>query len=73
MEPPTRKPINVYVGNNIRRHREEQKISQAELAFRGDLHQNYIGQIERAEKNISLQNLERIAKALGVPIADLLI
>lgn len=47
-------------------------ISQDELAFKADLHRTYIGMIERAEKNITLINIEKIANALGVKIEDLL-
>jgi transcriptional regulator with XRE-family HTH domain len=47
-------------------------ISQEELAHRADLHRTYIGMIERAEKNITLVNMEKIANALQVNIEDLL-
>jgi transcriptional regulator with XRE-family HTH domain len=64
--------INEEVGFNIRRIREQRRLSQEELATLAGLHRAYIGQIERGEKNIGLKNLERIAKALGVDIKDLL-
>jgi transcriptional regulator with XRE-family HTH domain len=63
--------INITVGNKIRCCREEQQLSQEDLAFLSNLHKAYIGQIERAEKNIGLQNLEKIANALKIPIKDL--
>lgn len=59
-------------GNNVRRQRAYLKISQEELAERTDLHRTYIGMIERAEKNVTLLNIERIANALLVPIERLL-
>ena len=46
-------------------------FSQEELAFRADLHRTYIGMIERAEKNITLLNVEKIANALEININDL--
>ncbi|HNW66362.1 MAG TPA: helix-turn-helix transcriptional regulator [Aliarcobacter cryaerophilus] len=42
----------------------EQKISQEELSYRSNLHRTYIGAVERGEKNISLINMNKIAKAL---------
>lgn len=59
-------------GNRVRELRKEKGISQEELAFRADLHRTYIGMIERAEKNITLINIEKIANALNVKIASLL-
>jgi len=50
----------------------EKGWSQEELARRADLHRTYIGSIERSERNVSLLNIERIAKALKVNIKDLL-
>ncbi|MEN9612032.1 MAG: hypothetical protein RLZZ628_2846 [Bacteroidota bacterium] len=65
------KKINIVVGNAIRILRESKNISQEELGFRANLHRAYIGQIERAEKNITIQNLDKIAKGLEVMIQEL--
>jgi transcriptional regulator with XRE-family HTH domain len=46
-------------------------MSQEKLAEKADLHPNYIGEIERAEKNVTLESLAKIAKALGVRVRDL--
>jgi len=46
-------------------------LSQEQLAFKANLHRTYIGMIERAEKNITLLNIERIANALEISINDL--
>ena len=59
-------------GERVRELRNEKKLSQEQLAFKADLHRTYIGMIERAEKNITLANIEKIALALGVPIHELL-
>jgi transcriptional regulator with XRE-family HTH domain len=63
--------IGERIGLNIRIIREEQGLSQEELGAIADLHRAYIGQIERGEKNIGLQNLEKIANALNVNIRAL--
>ena len=58
-------------GEKVRQLRKQKDISQEELAHRADLHRTYIGMIERAEKNITLLNIEKIAKALGCEIEKL--
>lgn len=63
--------LNIF-GENVRKYRRLLDISQEELAHRADLHRTYIGMIERAEKNITLVNMEKIAIALQVKIEDLL-
>jgi transcriptional regulator with XRE-family HTH domain len=55
-------------GVRVRQLRKQKDISQEELAHRADLHRTYIGMIERAEKNITLLNIEKIAKALDVEV-----
>lgn len=68
----SKKNILVSFGERVRELRLEQKLSQEELAERAGLHRTYIGMIERAEKNITLTNIEKIANALGVAIKDLM-
>lgn len=63
--------LNLF-GENVRKYRRLLNISQEELAHRADLHRTYIGMIERAEKNITLVNIQKIANALEVKIDDLL-
>jgi transcriptional regulator with XRE-family HTH domain len=58
-------------GERVRDLRKQKDISQEELAHKADLHRTYIGMIERAEKNLTLLNIERIAKALKVNISEL--
>lgn len=64
--------ILILFGNNVRQIRRSMNISQEDLAHKADLHRTYIGMIERAEKNITLCNMEKIANALEVKIEDLL-
>jgi transcriptional regulator with XRE-family HTH domain len=58
-------------GKKVKSERNKQNISQEELASRADLHRTYIGMIERAERNITLLNIEKIANALGIRINEL--
>lgn len=63
--------ILLKFGNRVRELRKLKNLSQEELAFRADVHRTYIGMIERAEKNITLLNIEKIANALEISINDL--
>lgn len=63
--------ILIDFGKRVKFLRSELKISQEELADRAGLHRTYIGMIERAEKNLTLTNIDKIAKALNVNIKDL--
>ncbi len=58
----------IAFGNKVRELRKKMGISQEELSFKADLHRTYIGMIERAEKNITLINIEKISNALNVSI-----
>ena len=60
-------------GRNVRKIRKERQISQEKLAELSGVHRTYVGMIERAEKNITLRNMEKIAEALSVEIKDLLV
>lgn len=60
------------LGLAIRGMRVEAGWSQEELSFQSGLHRTYIGAVERGEKNVTLRNAIRIAKALGVKTADIL-
>jgi transcriptional regulator with XRE-family HTH domain len=56
---------------NVRRLRETRGLSQEALASLAKLHRTYVGSIERAERNVSIDNMAKLAAALGVPLADL--
>ncbi|MBF8265441.1 MAG: transcriptional regulator [Dehalococcoidia bacterium] len=64
--------ILIKFGERVRKERTKLGLSQEELAARAGVHRTYIGMIERAEKNITLQNIERIAKSLKLEVKDLL-
>ncbi len=63
--------ILVKFGQKVREHRLKIGLSQEELAARAEMHRTYIGMIERAEKNITLVNIEKVAHALEIKIKDL--
>lgn len=67
----TKQKILLNFGAKVREIRKKRGISQEELAHKADLHRTYVGMIERAEKNITLINIEKIANALEVDISDL--
>lgn len=69
--PVSKKQIIVSFGERIKALRLERKLSQEDLAFKSELHRTYIGMIERAEKNITLVNIEKLSIALQVPISAL--
>ena len=56
----------------VREERVRLGLSQESLAEKAGLHRTYIGSIERGERNVSIDNIERLAKALGVRASDLL-
>ena len=62
----------VIFGNNIRRLRTDVRWSQEKLAEACGLHRTYIGAVERGERNVSLENIVEIARALGVRPAELM-
>ncbi|RZD16699.1 MAG: XRE family transcriptional regulator [Candidatus Acididesulfobacter guangdongensis] len=66
-----KKEILLKFGNKVRKERLKLSLSQEELAEKANVHRTYIGMIERAERNITLENIEKIAKALNLTIKDL--
>jgi transcriptional regulator with XRE-family HTH domain len=73
MSPSPHKPPLVEIfAANMRRLRNELGISQEELAERAGVHRTYVGMLERVEKNVTIYNIERIAEALEVEPAVLL-
>lgn len=67
-----KKEILIKFGKKVREIRIKQNLSQEKLATKANVHRTYIGMIERAEKNITLENIEKVAKALKMNINELL-
>lgn len=59
-----------HIGERIRYYRKERKLSQEELAYRVALHTTYIGQLERSEKNATLNSLAKVCAALDITLAE---
>lgn len=58
-------------GARVRELRHSAGMSQEDLAHRAELDRSYVGQVERGERNISLDNIHRIADALSVAAREL--
>jgi transcriptional regulator with XRE-family HTH domain len=65
-------PIQRAFGQRVRTLRTKKGISQEELADRCGVHRTYMGRIERGETNITLTNIQKVARGLGVSPASLL-
>ena len=62
--------IKEKVGQRIKELRTKQGLSQEEFAFKCDLDRTYITSLERGKRNISLENLEKIAKAFSMTLSE---
>lgn len=63
--------IKEKIGKRIKEIREIAKISQKDLAYTADLDRSYIASVENGQRNISIVNLEKVAKALNVTLSEL--
>ena len=66
------KQYQIFLGRKVREEREKRGISQERLGELAKVHRTYVGMIERGEKNITLQNLLKFAKALDLRVRDLI-
>ena len=65
-------PVLAAFGNRLREFRKEKGFSQESLALEAELDRTYVSQTERGERNISLINIVRLARALGTSAQELL-
>lgn len=63
--------VLIKFGHKVRQLRKEKGWSQEEFSFKSGFHRTYIGMVERGERNISLRNIERIAKTFDIQINEL--
>lgn len=63
--------IRAKVGNSIKTIREKKVITQKDLSYSADLDRSYITSVENGQRNISIVNLEKIAKALNVSLSEI--
>ncbi len=63
-------PITNKIGERIKELRSHQGISQETLAHLADLDRTYVNSVENGKRNISIENIEKIAKALEISIKD---
>ncbi|KKQ87342.1 MAG: Transcriptional regulator [Parcubacteria group bacterium GW2011_GWF2_38_8] len=66
-----KKDVLVKFGKKVKEQRLKMGLSQEKLAARAKVHRTYIGMIERAEKNITLKNINKIATALNMELSDM--
>jgi len=66
-----RTDIKWLFGRAVRKRRRELDLSQEELAERAELHRNYVSDIERGDRNPSLENIHKLARALDMTVSQL--
>lgn len=64
--------LRELLASNVRTLRQARGLSQEALAARAGIHRTYVGSVERAERNISIDNIGKLARALGVGPDELL-
>jgi transcriptional regulator with XRE-family HTH domain len=69
---PAMQDWRVILSKNVRRYRQQRKLTQEQLAFEAEIDLTYMGGIERGKRNPSLLVMARIADALSVPLIKLL-
>ena len=65
------KPLRKVLAENLRRYRANRGLSQESLADEAGLHRTFVGAVERSERNISLDNIEKLAGRAGVRLGEI--
>lgn len=66
-------PSRKLFAQRLREERLARNLTQEQLGELADLSWNYVGQVERGVRNISVDNMDALAQALGMPLASLLL
>jgi len=64
--------VSLRFGGKLRELRRLHGLSQEELAGRAGLHRTYVSSVERGERNVSLETIDKLARGLGLPMGDLM-
>ena len=67
-----RSEVAAKFGDKLRKLRSGRRVSQEELADRACLHRTYVSSVERGERNVSLETIQKLARALDLPMSDLM-
>jgi transcriptional regulator with XRE-family HTH domain len=67
----TRPDVQGRFGYAVKVRREEMELTQEDLAEKAGIHRTYLSDVERGSRNVSLVNIERLAKALGLSMSEL--
>ncbi|MFZ3116774.1 MAG: helix-turn-helix transcriptional regulator [Variovorax sp.] len=70
-EPHAKPTAREVFASNLRRARRQKDVSQEQLGFDAGLSRAYVSSVERAVRNVSIDNMGRLAEALQVPLSDL--
>ena len=62
--------IRLIVGQRIKEQRQQLKLTQEKLAFNAEVDKTYLNEVENGKRNISIVNLEKIIRALNIPIEE---
>jgi transcriptional regulator with XRE-family HTH domain len=71
MEKAELQKVRKLLGGRIRLLRKEHGYSQEEFAHECEIHRTYMGDVERGERNIALDNMTKISKTLGIKLSEL--
>lgn len=69
---PPGKAARLLFSRNLRTQRLKKGLSQEALAEASGLHRTYVGSVERGERNVSIDNMDRLAQALDVSLSELM-
>jgi ribosome-binding protein aMBF1 (putative translation factor) len=70
--PTKKKTLRMHFSARLRAAREARGITQEAMALEAELHRTYVGQVERGERNVSIDNIEKLARAIGVDPEELM-